>query len=152
MTADGMTKEAVGKALTNATIAKRKVSKYEHRHDHGRLNKKQRAQQSIAASTNTHFDGSDERHLPASKLDQRTCSFCKKAKHFALKCPTLLQHSDEDLGEIGIINSWDQGARGLDQLYFKRSVLSGGRGCSCGPCRHGYRRESRDDHRGSWGW
>ena len=83
-----MPRDAVGKAINNATSSKRKVS----RHEHTRTNKKQRAQKSIAASTNTHFDASDEAHLPAPKLDQRACSFCKKAKHFVGKCPTLHQH------------------------------------------------------------
>ena len=91
-----MPKDAVGKALSNATTAKRKYLKYEHRHDHGRdhghRNKAKRAQQSIAVCTNTHFDASDERHLPAPKLDHRACSFCKKTKHFVGKCPALHQH------------------------------------------------------------
>ena len=83
-----MPKDAVGKPVKNASRMKRKMSRFEH----GRRNKAQRAQESIAASTNTHFDASDERHLPPPKLDQRACSFCKKAKHFVGKCPILHQH------------------------------------------------------------
>jgi hypothetical protein len=92
-TAPGMPKDAVGKALSgNATTTKRKHSKHEHRRDHGRQTKAKRAQQSIAVCTNTNFDASDERHLPAPKLDHRACSFCKKTKHFVGKCPSLHQH------------------------------------------------------------
>jgi hypothetical protein len=94
-TAPGMPKDAVGKALTNATTTKRKHSKHEHgrdhARDHGRRNKAKRAQQSIAVCTNTNFDASDERHLAPARLDHRACSFCKKSKHYSGKCPTLHQ-------------------------------------------------------------
>ena len=67
---------------------KRKRSRFEY----GQKQKATRAQPSIAATTSTGFQASDENHLPPPKLDHRACSFCKKTHHFVGKCPTLLQH------------------------------------------------------------
>ena len=81
-------KSAVGRIISNPQFMKRKRSRFEH----GRINRATKAQPSIAATTSTSFQASDENHLPPPKLDHRACSFCKKAHHFVGKCPTLLQH------------------------------------------------------------
>jgi hypothetical protein len=88
-------RSAVGRIVPNSRSMKRKRSKEEYQKtffETGRTNKATKAHPSIAATTSTCFQASDENHLPPPKLNHRSCSFCNKAHHFARKCPTLLQH------------------------------------------------------------
>jgi hypothetical protein len=91
----GLPRSAVGRIVPNSKNMKRKRSKEEYMKsffETGRTNKGTKANASIAATTSTCFQASDENHLAPPKLDHRACSFCKKAHHFARSCPTLLQH------------------------------------------------------------
>jgi hypothetical protein len=83
-------RDAVGKVVTNPRHMRRK--RLRHEFARSTVAKKAKAQVSMEVTTTTNFTTSDDHHLPPPKLDQRACSFCKKAHHFVGKCPTLLQH------------------------------------------------------------
>ena len=107
-------KDAVGKTVSNAKNMKRKCSKFEK--DRCHCEKAAQMQALMEYSTNNNFDASDG-HLPPPKLDHRACSFCKQAKHYVEKCPTLNHHGAFPLPKCNL----------QSQTQLQAELTSGGR-------------------------